>query len=184
MRSLSGTTLEGRYHVLEMIGEGGMGHVFLAEHVTLKRQVAIKVLREELASQPANVERFFQEAQAASSIHHPNVVDVTDFGRASNGLVYFVMEYLDGSSVSDLIKTGGSVGQERAVHIIRQIALTGCRRGEIINLKWCDVDLDGSCLRLSESKEGRSIRPIGLPVVEFLEARRQTLIPARRKHQD
>ena len=58
--------------------------------------------------------------------------------------------------------------------IIRQIALTGCRRGEIINLKWCDVDLDGSCLRLSESKEGRSIRPIGLPVVEFLEAQRQT----------
>ena len=58
--------------------------------------------------------------------------------------------------------------------IIRQIALTGCRRGEIINLKWSDVDLDGSCLRLSESKEGRSIRPIGLPVVEFLEAQRQT----------
>lgn len=57
--------------------------------------------------------------------------------------------------------------------IIRQIALTGCRRGEIINLKWCDVDLDGSCLRLSESKEGRSIRPIGLPVVEFLEAQRE-----------
>jgi len=54
--------------------------------------------------------------------------------------------------------------------IIRQIALTGCRRSEIINLKWSDVDLQGSCLRLSESKEGRSIRPIGLPVVEFLEA--------------
>src|SRR3546814_6303599 len=53
--------------------------------------------------------------------------------------------------------------------IIRQIALTGCRRGEIINLKWCDVDIDGSCLRLSESKEGKSVRPVGLPVVEFLE---------------
>ena len=53
--------------------------------------------------------------------------------------------------------------------IIRQIALTGCRRSEIINLKWCDVDLDGSCLRLSDSKEGKSVRPIGLPVVEFLE---------------
>ncbi|AXK41324.1 tyrosine-type recombinase/integrase [Erythrobacter aureus] len=57
--------------------------------------------------------------------------------------------------------------------IIRQIALTGCRRSEIITLKWCDVDIEGSCLRLSESKEGRSIRPIGLPVVEFLEAERQ-----------
>lgn len=58
-----------------------------------------------------------------------------------------------------------------AVDIIRQIAMTGCRRGEIINLKWCDVDIDGSCLRLSDSKEGRSVRPIGLPVVEFLESR-------------
>lgn len=55
------------------------------------------------------------------------------------------------------------------IDIIRQIALTGCRRGEIINLKWCDVDIDGSCLRLSESKEGKSVRPVGLPVVEFLE---------------
>lgn len=57
--------------------------------------------------------------------------------------------------------------------IIRQIALTGCRRSEIINLKWCDVDLDGSCLRLSDSKEGKSIRPVGLPVIEFLEAEHQ-----------
>lgn len=59
---------------------------------------------------------------------------------------------------------------ETTVAIIRQIAMTGCRRGEIINLKWCDVDIDGSCLRLSDSKEGKSVRPIGLPVVEFLEA--------------
>jgi len=57
------------------------------------------------------------------------------------------------------------------VDIIRQIALTGCRRGEIINLKWCDVDIEGSCLRLSDSKEGRSVRPIGLPVLEFMETR-------------
>lgn len=59
------------------------------------------------------------------------------------------------------------------IDIIRQIALTGCRRGEIINLKWCDVDIDGSCLRLSDSKEGRSVRPIGLPVVEFLESQKR-----------
>lgn len=71
-----------------------------------------------------------------------------------------------------MLKTAS--GSERygpTVDIIRQIAMTGCRRGEIINLKWCDVDIDGSCLRLSDSKEGRSVRPIGLPVVEFLESR-------------
>ncbi|MDO7836100.1 site-specific integrase [Sphingobium sp. HBC34] len=60
---------------------------------------------------------------------------------------------------------------ETTAAIIRQIALTGCRRSEIITLKWADVDADGSCLRLSESKEGASVRPIGLPVVEYLEAR-------------
>ncbi len=58
---------------------------------------------------------------------------------------------------------------ETTVEVIRQLALTGCRRGEILNLKWSDVDLDGSCLRLKDTKEGKSIRPIGLPVVEFLE---------------
>jgi integrase len=57
--------------------------------------------------------------------------------------------------------------------VVRQIALTGCRRGEIIGLKWADVDLENSCLRLSDSKEGASVRPIGLPVVEFLEERRR-----------
>jgi integrase len=59
------------------------------------------------------------------------------------------------------------------IAIIRMLALTGCRRGEIVSLKWCDVDLENSCLRLSDSKEGHSVRPIGLPVVEMLEARQQ-----------
>ena len=59
------------------------------------------------------------------------------------------------------------------IQIIRQIALTGCRRGEIIGLKWDEVDTAASCLRLKDSKEGASVRPIGLPVVEFLEARRE-----------
>src|SRR3546814_3845690 len=66
-----------------------------------------------------------------------------------------------------MLKSAGQIDKfGPTIDIIRQIALTGCRRGEIINLKWCDVDLDGSCLRLSDSKEGKSVRPIGLPVVE------------------
>ncbi len=121
MRSLAGTTLEGRYHVLELIGEGGMGHVFLAEHVTLKRKVAIKVLREELMLEQANVDRFLQEAQAASSIHHPNVVDVTDFGRASNGLVYFVMEHLVGEELTGMMHRHGSLPWPSAQAIILQV---------------------------------------------------------------
>jgi len=71
-----------------------------------------------------------------------------------------------------MLETAAKVERYRpTVEIIRQIALTGCRRSEIIMLKWGDVDIDGSCLRLSDSKEGKSVRPIGLPVVEFLEQR-------------
>src|SRR3546814_15511401 len=67
-----------------------------------------------------------------------------------------------------MLKSAGQIDKfGPTIDIIRQIALTGCRRGEIINLKWCDVDLDGSCLRLSDSQEGKSVRPIGLPVVAF-----------------
>jgi integrase len=77
-------------------------------------------------------------------------------------------------TLGDIIRTAAQDEKyATTIEIIRQIALTGCRRSEIIGLKWCDVDTEASCLRLAESKEGASIRPIGLPVVEFMEARRR-----------
>ncbi len=121
MRSLCGTVLGERYHVLELIGEGGMGHVFVAEHVTLKRRMAIKVLREELSAEPANVQRFLQEAQAASAIDHPNVVDVVDFGRTPEGVVYFVMEYLEGEELTAMMHRHGALPWPSAQAIILQV---------------------------------------------------------------
>jgi len=83
--------LSERYRLLHKIGDGGMGRVYAAEHVTLGRRLAVKILRDELSRDPGNVERFLLEAQAASMIDHVNVVDIIDFGRTPSGSVFFAM---------------------------------------------------------------------------------------------
>src|SRR5687767_15370038 len=86
-RELIGQTL-GNYRVVSEIGEGGMGVVYLAEHTLLGRKVAVKVLRKDVA--PDLVDRFFTEAKAAASLHHPGLVDVFDFGHGKDGSAYIV----------------------------------------------------------------------------------------------
>jgi eukaryotic-like serine/threonine-protein kinase len=119
---LIGQVIDGRYQVESKLGEGGMGIVYLAKHQVLGKKLALKVLRGEMARDADVVRRFVQEAQTASSIGHPNIVDISDFGRLPDGAVYFVMEYLDGEALSDIIVRGGSIPMAEAVAIIRQIA--------------------------------------------------------------
>ncbi|MFT3927307.1 MAG: protein kinase [Myxococcales bacterium] len=119
--ALLGTVVDGRYRVLEQIGEGGMGVVYKALHVTLNKTLALKVLRGEMAKDAEVVQRFIQEAQAATSIGHENIIDISDFGRLTDGTVYFVMEYLNGRPLNNLIKRGGSIPVAEAVSIVRQI---------------------------------------------------------------
>lgn len=116
------TVLNDRYRLLEPIGDGGMGRVFAAEHVTLGKRVAIKVLREEQSREQANVERFLQEAQAASMIDHPNVVDITDFGQTPQGSVFFVMEFLEGEELAVLMHREHRVDWPRVQRIAVQVA--------------------------------------------------------------
>ncbi len=118
---LIGTVLSDRYRIAGIIGDGGMGRVFAADHVTLLRKLAIKVLRPELARHEANVERFLQEARAASMIAHPNVVDILDFGRIHDGPVYFVMEYLEGEDLSVLLRRLVRLPWPRVQHILLQV---------------------------------------------------------------
>ena len=120
--SLLGTTVDGRYQIEKRIGEGGMGIVYLAKHAMLGKKLGLKVLRGEMARDPEVVQRFITEAQSATSIGHENIIDISDFGRLPDGTVYFVMEFLDGEALTDMIKRGGSVPVRDAVHIIRQIA--------------------------------------------------------------
>ena len=81
----------GNHRVLSLLGRGGMGEVYLGEQVSLRRRVAIKVLRRELSSQPELVARFFTEARAAARLRHPGIVDVYDYGTASDGSAFIVM---------------------------------------------------------------------------------------------
>ncbi|MEC7526209.1 MAG: serine/threonine-protein kinase [Myxococcota bacterium] len=119
---LLGRVIDGRYRIEQQIGEGGMGVVYMATHTVLQKKLALKVLRGDSSKDADVVQRFMQEAQAATSIGHQNIIDISDFGRLPDGAVYFVMEYLDGLSLSDMIKRGGSIPMADAVHIIRQIA--------------------------------------------------------------
>jgi len=118
---LLGTTVSNRYRIIRRIGEGGMGVVYIAEHVEIEKKVALKVLRDDFSNRPDVVERFRQEARSASRIGNPHIVDVTDFGQLADGGVYFVMEMLEGYPLSDVC-TGQPLATERAVRIIDQIA--------------------------------------------------------------
>ena len=107
-------TLDGRYRILRVIGEGGMGVVYAAEHVLIEKQVAIKVLRETFTSRPDVVERFRQEAKSASKIGHPNIVDVSDFGETPSGQSYIVMEMLTGEDLADVLARERMLCRRRA----------------------------------------------------------------------
>ncbi len=100
---LVGQVLAGRYLVQKKLGEGGMGAVYLAQHTVLEKAVALKVLHGEFARKPDLVERFMQEAKAASRIRHENVIDISDFGTAGEGLVFFAMELLNGHDLHEEI---------------------------------------------------------------------------------
>jgi serine/threonine-protein kinase len=110
----------GQYTLIEKLGEGGMGEVFLAQHAHLRRPAAVKLLRRDRVS-PAFLRQFEREAQAASSLRHPNTVAVYDFGVTNDGLPYYVMEYVPGVDLGRLATQYGPIVPARAVHIARQI---------------------------------------------------------------
>jgi serine/threonine-protein kinase len=130
-----GTTLGGRYHVRRLCGEGAMGRVYEAQHIDIGRRVAIKVLHARFHHSADLVERFRREARAASKIGHPNIVDVTDSGTTPDGAFYFVMEYLDGINLEELIANKGALPVERALLVAAQIAraLEAAHGAEIIH---------------------------------------------------
>src|SRR6266513_3918673 len=119
---LLGQTLAEKYLLEKLIKRGGMGAVYRGKHVLMDKTVAIKVLHPSLAVDDAVVARFSREAKAAARISHPHAVNVTDFGEAENGVVFLVMEYLDGRTLKEVIKSEGPMPLARVVEIIRQVA--------------------------------------------------------------
>jgi eukaryotic-like serine/threonine-protein kinase len=118
---LIGPLLAERYRLSSLIGEGGMGRVYLGEHALMRKRVAVKVLHKELTQVPEVVARFEREAMAAANIEHPNVAAATDFGKLPDGSVFLVLEYVEGRGLRHLIEQG-PVPVGRAIHIARQIA--------------------------------------------------------------
>lgn len=120
--SLVGRIVDERYEVLQLLGEGGMGSVYRVRHRVLGRLLAMKVLRPEYARDMALAERFVQEARAAAAISHPNVVSITDFGMIGRGQPYFVMELLEGRTLSSLMRERGALPPEFVVGVVRSVA--------------------------------------------------------------
>ncbi|MCC6748797.1 MAG: serine/threonine protein kinase [Deltaproteobacteria bacterium] len=113
----------GSYRIISLLGSGGMGRVFLAEHVVLGRKVALKLLRPEYAVKRDAVNRFFQEARAVNNIRHENIVDVTDLVELESGETFIIMELLEGQDLSDVMKSGDG---PLAIPFALQIALQVC----------------------------------------------------------
>lgn len=132
--SKQGPTINGRYRLLDKLGEGGMAEVWRARDVALGRIVALKVLRPQYSNDPDFVARFRREAQAAANLTHPNIINVFDIGQAG-GRHYIVMEYIDGQSLKELIRDQAPLPVDRALDLAAQVAeaVSHAHRASIIH---------------------------------------------------
>jgi serine/threonine-protein kinase len=155
-----GTTID-KYRVMGPLGTGGMGTVYRAQHVFIGKDVALKILKKEFQSHDQLVRRFLMEARAASMIHHPNIVDVTDFGVTVDGCSYCAMEYLEGPNLAEVMELQGAIPLYRIVNILTQAcrALAAAHAVEIVHR-----DLKPENLVLLQ-KEGRR-QIVKMPITE------------------
>jgi eukaryotic-like serine/threonine-protein kinase len=111
----------GQYELGHKLGEGGMGEVYLAEHELLKRTCALKLIHADHRSNPATVARFQREVQSAAKLSHPNTIEIFDYGHTDDGTFYYVMEYLPGMNLADLVGQFGPLPPGRAIYLMRQV---------------------------------------------------------------
>src|SRR5207302_6745989 len=111
----------GQCRLVRRRGAGGMGEVYLGEHLLLRRACAIKLIRPDHAGDATNLSRFEREVQAMATLTHWNTVEIYDYGHATDGTFYYVMEYLPGLSLQELVDRHGPLPPGRAIHFLRQL---------------------------------------------------------------
>lgn len=111
----------GHYRLIRKLDAGGMGEVYLAEHQLLKRPCAIKLINPDLEKNSIAIARFEREVHAASTLSHPNTIEIYDYGISDDGTFYFVMEFLPGLSLADLVIQSGPIAPERCIYLMRQV---------------------------------------------------------------
>ncbi len=111
----------GQYRLRRLIGGGGMGEVYLAEHQLLKRPCAVKLIRQDRVTDPKALARFEREVRLTATLSHPNTVQIYDYGRTEDGTYYYVMELLEGLSLAELVDGHGPLPPGRAVYLLRQV---------------------------------------------------------------
>ena len=167
----------GNYQMVRLLGKGGMGEVYLAEHPLLHKKVAAKVLSHELCRVPQQVARFQQEAVAVCRIGHPAIVEVFDFGTLPDGRVYYLMEYLEGQDLAEYLKANGPVSPARCLEIAAPAmeALGAAHRAGIVHR---DVKPDN--LFLARIGGGEQVKVLDFGIAKLLDSSEGALATATR----
>ena len=157
---LVGQVIADRYHVVKKLGEGGMGQVYLAEHVKMGRRSAIKVMNPSMVHDPDAVARFNREAANASRITHPNVCAIYDFGETPEGLIYLAMEFIEGEPLTNVLTRDRALPLERAAGIFLQVA-EALQAAHDLSLVHRDLKPDN--IMLTRARDGSDV----VKVVDF-----------------
>ncbi|HTJ47622.1 MAG TPA: protein kinase [Kofleriaceae bacterium] len=159
-----GMVIDGRYRLDALVGRGGMGVVYKAEHVAIRRTVALKLLHSSLAGVPELRSRFEREALAIGKIEHPNCVNVSDFGSLEDGSLYLVMEYLEGRSLGEVLEQEHHLRPRRALRILRHV-LTGLGHAHASGIVHRDIKPDNVVLVPTGAEEVAKILDFGIAKV-------------------
>jgi serine/threonine protein kinase len=170
----------GKYKLIERLGKGGMGTVFLAEHVTMNRRVALKIVPRSIANDRASLDRFFAEARAIAALDHPNIVQAYSVDNEMDRY-FIVMEFIDGQDLQRMVEVGGPLPPARAAHYVCQAA-EGLAHAHARNLVHCDIKpsnllvtnqgvikiLDLGLARLDQSDEPRESGEPAIGTVDYM----------------
>jgi serine/threonine protein kinase len=164
---LPGTVFEERYEIISLIGSGGMGAVYKARQISVDRFVALKVLHPDLVTDPISKKRFEHEAKAASTLMHPNLIVVHDFGFSKKGQPFIVMDYLEGPTLHDLIEATGPLDLNRLIRVFIQCcrALSHAHRKNVIHrdVKPCNI-----VLSLGDSSDPEFVKVLDFGIAKVL----------------